>query len=97
MASSRGLWFAIAGSVVWLPVMIILLHFLGANLWIDSPTTLLWLVLSALVCLALNLGPDATWRGPRGNVALPCGAVSWVAPSIAPRRPCDEIARFEQE
>ena len=38
----------------WLPAMVILLYALGADVWIDKPQKVYWLVFTAMVCLGLN-------------------------------------------
>ena len=89
-------WNGFAGSVVWLPVMIIILYLLGARLWIERPSTLLWLVLSALVCLALNWGLMHLARSP-GKCGLALRS-SFIGHTVnRAQETLDEIARFEQE
>ena len=91
-----GIWFGFTGSVVWLPVMLVALYGLRADLWIDKPQKLYWLISSALVCLALNYGLLLLSRAP-GK----CGASlrrSWIGRSInRAQATLDEIAQFERE
>ena len=49
-------WYGLTGSVIWLPVMIVMLHAWGADRWIDKSHKMLWLISSAIACLALNYG-----------------------------------------
>ena len=49
-------WYGMTGSVVWLPVFVVVLHWLGAAGFTHRPRTVLWLVASAFVCLAFNYG-----------------------------------------
>lgn len=89
-------WNGFLGSVVWLPVMIIILHSLGAKRWIDNQSTLLWLVLSAIVCLALNWGLLRLARSP-GKCGLSLRR-SFIGRSVnRAQTMLDEIALFEQE
>jgi len=57
-------WYGMAGSVVWLPVLIIILHLLGADVWIHKPRAVWWLLTSAFVCLAFNCGLVLLARSP---------------------------------
>ncbi|MGI8435981.1 MAG: hypothetical protein ACR2NX_03635 [Chthoniobacterales bacterium] len=89
-------WNGFAGSVVWLPVMIIILHSLGAKRWIDNPSTLLWLVLSGIVCLALNWGLLRLARSP-GKCGLSLRRSFIGRTVVRAQATLDEIALFEQE
>src|SRR5689334_10674141 len=74
------IWHGIAGSVVWLPVLIIILHLLGADIWIQRPRAVWWLVTSGFVCLAFNYGLVLLARLP-GK----CGralAGSWIGRTV---------------
>ena len=90
------IWYGMAGSVVWLPVLIILLHLLGADTWMQKPRTLWWLLTSAFVCLAFNYGLVLVARSP-GK----CGralAGSWIGRSInRAQAALTEIKEFERE
>ena len=89
-------WYGMTGSVVWLPVFIILLHLVGADLWIQKPRALFWLVASAFVCLAFNYGLVLLARTP-GK----CGralATSWIGRSVnRAQAALSEIEEFERE
>jgi hypothetical protein len=84
------------GSVVWLPVMLIFLHSLGADLSHDQPRKLLWLFSSAAVCLALNYALMVLARSPgKGGRIL---RRSWIGGSVnRAQTMLDEIERFESE
>jgi hypothetical protein len=90
------IWYGLTGSVVWLPVMIIVLHWLGADAWIKKPQTISWLVASAFVCLAVNCGLVLLARRPgRWGRGL---AASWVGCSVnRAQAALDEIEDFERE
>ena len=90
------IWYGIAGSVVWLPVLIIILHLLGADTWIQKPRAVWWLLTSAFVCLAFNYGLVLLARSP-GK----CGralAGSWIGRSVnRAQAVLTEIKEFERE
>jgi hypothetical protein len=90
------IWHGLIGSVVWLPVMIVLLHLLGADLWIHKPRAVYWLVASAFLCFALNYGLIFLARTP-GK----CGralASSWIGRSVNRAQTIlNEIEEFERE
>ncbi|HEX4632024.1 MAG TPA: hypothetical protein VH188_13785 [Chthoniobacterales bacterium] len=89
-------WHGLTGSVVWLPVMIVLLHALGAKAWIDKPSKIVWLISTAVVCLALNYGLMRLARST-GR----CGQAlrrSWIGSTVnRAQATLDEIAQFEKE
>jgi hypothetical protein len=89
-------WYGLTGSVIWLPVMIVILHALGADLWIDKPHKMLWLISTAIVCLALNYGLMRLARSP-GR----CGRSlrrSWIGHTVnRVQTTLDEIEKFERE
>jgi hypothetical protein len=91
-----GIWFGLAGSIVWLPAMLIALFGLKADLWLDKPQKVWWLILSALVCLALNYGLLLLARSP-GK----CGSAlrrSWIGNTVnRAQSMLDEIEQFERE
>ena len=90
------IWHGMAGSVVWLPVLIIILHLLGADIWIRKPRAVWWLLGSAFVCLAFNFGLVLLARMPgRCGRAL---AGSWVGRSVnRAQAALNEIQEFERE
>jgi len=90
------IWHGLGGSVVWLPVLIIVLHLLGTDLWIRKPEAISWLVVSAFVCLAVNYGLVVLSRMPSSwGRAL---AASWVGPSVnRAQAVLDEIEEFERD
>ena len=90
------IWYGIAGSVVWLPVLIVILYLLGADTWIQKPRAVWWLLTSAFVCLAFNYGLVLLARSP-GK----CGralAGSWIGRSVnRAQAALTEIKEFERE
>ena len=90
------IWFAITGSLMWLPAMIVALYLLGGDLWVHSPRKVYWLVLSALVCVAFSYGLIQLARSPgKYGRAL---KTSWIGRSVnRAQAALDEIEEFECE
>jgi hypothetical protein len=88
-------WHGYTGSVVWLPVMIVLLHLLGAKVSLESQKVV-WLTLTAAVCLAFNYGLVRLARS-----SGKCGQAlrkSWIGSTVnRAQAVLDEIAQFEKE
>jgi hypothetical protein len=51
-----GIWFAAAGCLVWVPGLLVLFYFLGADLWMHKREVVYWNAASSLACLALCAG-----------------------------------------
>jgi hypothetical protein len=89
-------WHGLTGSVIWLPVMLVMLHFLGADRLIDKPSKVVWLISTALVCLGLNYGLMRLARSP-GK----CGRSlrrSWIGSAVNRAQDAlDEIEEFEKQ
>ena len=90
------IWYGMAGSVVWLPVLIVILHLLHADIWTQKPRAVWWLLSSVLVCLAFNYGLVLLARTPgRCGRAL---AGSWIGRSVnRAQAALTEIEEFERE
>ena len=88
-------WHGYAGSVAWLPVMIVILHLLGVKVSVGWQK-LAWLALTALVCLSFNYGLVRL-----GRSSGKCGQTlrkSWVGSTVnRAQTALDEIAQFEKE
>jgi hypothetical protein len=88
-------WHGYTGSVVWLPVMIVLLHLLGAKVSLESQKVV-WLALTAAVCLAFNYGLVRLARS-----SGKCGQAlrkSWIGSTVnRAQAVLDEIEQFEKE
>lgn len=89
-------WYAMTSSVVWLPGMLIALHYLGGDMLFDKPHKYVWLVSSAVVCFAVNYALVFLARSS-GR----CGAAlrnSWIGRTVnRAQETLDEIAQFERE
>ena len=87
--------FPTTGSFMWLPAMMVVLHWLGVESWPHSPRTLYWLVSTALVCIAFSCGLVMLAKSPGS-----CGRAlknSWVGRTVnRAQATLDEIAQFER-
>ena len=90
------IWHGFTGSVAWLPVMIVLLHAMGANVGSPKPSKVVWLALTTLACLTFNYALVRLARSPgRCGQAL---RKSWVGSTVnRAQTTLDEIAQFENE
>jgi len=90
------IWHGFTGSVAWLPVMIILLHVLGANAGFPKPQKIVWLVATVAVCLLFNYGLMRL-----AQTSGKCGQAlrrSWIGSAVnRAQTALDEIAQFEKE
>ncbi|MEY2505724.1 MAG: hypothetical protein QOH01_53 [Verrucomicrobiota bacterium] len=89
-------WHGLAGSVAWLPVMIVLLHVMGANAFTDKPAKVAWLISTAAVCLLANYGLMRLARSPgKWGRAL---RKSWIGSGVnRAQAMLDEIEEFESD
>jgi len=89
-------WYGLTGSVVWLPVMIVVLYLLGADFQMDKPQKIYWLISTAVVCLASSVGLMLLARS-HGK----CGQwlrESWIGRSVnRAQAALTEIEEFERE
>jgi hypothetical protein len=51
-----GIWFAIAGCFIWVPLMLMIFSGLGADVWMANRDVVYWFLLSSFICLALTYG-----------------------------------------
>lgn len=93
-----GIWFAIAGCFIWVPLMLIIFYKLGADVWATNPSVVYWFVASSFACLGIFYGLIAWSRRP-GQERL----ANYLKTSSAGRAVnraqalLDEIERFERE
>lgn len=92
------LWFGITGCFVWIPLMLMIFHRLGADVWVVHPEVVGWFLVSGLVCLAVLLG-IVFWsrRAGKEGAARKLDDNSAGRSVSRARALLDEIARFEQE
>lgn len=91
-------WFMIAGCLMWVPLVALLFHRAGLDLWRHRPGFLAMLVASGVACLGLAWGL-ATWSRRPGRVRLRRFVeASAVGRGIADAQAAlDEIERFERD
>jgi hypothetical protein len=51
-----GVWFAVAGCFIWVPLILMIFYGLGADVWMKSRDVVYWFLLSSSICLALTYG-----------------------------------------
>jgi hypothetical protein len=51
-----GVWFAVAGCLIWAPGLLVLFYLGGADLWVHKPEWVYWNIASSFLCLALCYG-----------------------------------------
>ena len=59
-----GLWFGVTGCFIWIPLMLMIFHGLGADVWKRSPQVVGWFFASALVGLGFIYALVAFSRRP---------------------------------
>lgn len=92
-----GLWFAVTGCFVWVPLMLAIFYALGADVWTHKPQVVGWFLASSVVALG------AVWvllrqaRGPGNERLARALDDSAVGRSVQRARAAlDEIERFER-
>ena len=58
------IWFGITGCFIWVPLMLVIFYWLGADIWVHEPQVVGWLVVSSAVALAAMFGIVAALRHP---------------------------------
>jgi hypothetical protein len=91
-----GPWFALAGCVVWVPAVLMVFQWLGADVWVHKPAVVAWFAASSAVCIGFTVALIAWVRrdAARARVADEGAAGRGLARAQAM---LDEIARFETE
>jgi hypothetical protein len=51
-----GVWFAVAGCLLWLPGLLIVLYLLGADVWVHKPEVVYWNIAVSFLCLGAAYG-----------------------------------------
>jgi hypothetical protein len=93
-----GIWFAVAGCFIWVPLMLMIFYGLGVDVWMAKREVVYWLVFSSFVCLALTYGL-VWWSRRPGQARL----ARYLRTSSAGRGVnraqalLEEIERFERE
>lgn len=92
-----GMWLAVAGCFIWLPLILLVPHYLGADAAPSSPQSGVWLILNVLVCLALAAAAVHLFRRGKGRLAKALRE-SAVGRSVNRSQALlEEIAQFERE
>jgi hypothetical protein len=92
-----GMWLAVAGCFIWLPLILLVPYYLGAVGWIASPRVFSWLILNILVCVVLAGMVVRLFRHGQGTLAkaLRESAVGRSVNRV--EAVLEEIARFEAD
>ncbi len=51
-----GMWFGVTGCFIWIPLMLMIFHALGADVWVRNPDVVNWFIVSGLICLGVLVG-----------------------------------------
>jgi hypothetical protein len=51
-----GIWFTIAGCLIWVPALFIMFYLIGADVWVRHPDVVYWNAASSFVCLGIAYG-----------------------------------------
>jgi hypothetical protein len=90
--------FAVAGCFAWIPLVLLVFQWLGADLWVHKPAMVAWFVLSGVVAAGFTWALVGWSRLPR-NAGLRRSMHDGAAGRSLARAQgmLDEIARFEQD
>jgi hypothetical protein len=64
-----GIWFTVAGCLIWVPGLFILFYLIGADVWVLHPDVVYWNVASSFLCLGIAYG-IVRWSRRPGNERL---------------------------
>lgn len=93
-----GLWFAVAGCFIWIPLILMIFHGLGADVWRRNPAVVLWFFVSAVICLGVVYAIVAFSRRPGRETFARNLADSSAGRSVRRAQTLlDEIVQFERE
>jgi hypothetical protein len=93
-----GIWFAVAGCFIWVPLILMIFHGMGVDVWMTKRDVVYWFFFSGFVCLALTYGL-VWWSRRPGQARL----ANYLRESSAGRSVnraqamLEEIERFERE
>ena len=86
------IWFGVTGCLIWIPLILMILHGLGADLWVRNPRVVGWLFLNGLICLGVFYG-IVSWEKLAKNFEENSGGRSVKRAQAL----LNEIERFERE
>ena len=93
-----GLWFGVSGCFIWIPLLLMIFHGLGADVWQRNPGVVGWLFVSGLISLGVVYA-IITWSRRPGKEKLVRNLEDSSAGRSVKRAQSllDEIERFERE
>jgi len=92
------LWFGVTSCFIWIPLLLIVFHGLGADIWMHHPEVIGWFVLNSLVGLGLLFGIVIWSRRPGMEKFARSLENSSVGRSVnRAQAMLEEIERFERE
>jgi len=92
-----GMWFAIAGCFIWIPLVLVIFYWLGADVWSAKPQVVYWFLMNGAVAVGLAFTLVYLTRHGQGRFAKylrasgPGRSVQRAEAALA------EIAQFEKE
>ncbi len=93
-----GMWFGVTGCFIWIPLLLMIFHALGADVWVRKPEVVGWFLVNGFAALAVLLG-IVFWSRRRGREKLAKNLDDGSAGRSVSRAQAllDEIAHFERE
>ena len=93
-----GLWFGITGCFIWIPLILIIFHGLGADVWKRNPAVVGWFLVSGLISLGVLYAIVAFSRRPGREKFAKSLEDSSAGRSVKKAESLlEEIAQFESE
>lgn len=93
-----GFWFGVTGCFIWIPLILMIFHGLGVDLWQRNPGVVGWFFVSGLISLGVFYAIVAFSRRPGKEVFAKNLADNSAGRSVRRAQTLlDEIAQFEQE
>lgn len=92
-----GTWFAITGCFIWIPLMLVVFYWLGADVWSAKPEVVSWFLLNGIVAAGLAYWLVYMTRHGQGRFAKYLQASAAGRSVKRAEAALDEIARFEKE
>jgi serine/threonine-protein kinase len=93
-----GIWFAVAGCLIWVPGLLVVFYLMGADLWVHKPAFVYWNIVSSIGCLGIAFGLFRWSRRPGQERLAKYLQESSAAKRIArAQETLAEIERFERD
>ncbi len=93
-----GFWFGVTGCLIWVPLLLVIVYWLGADLWVHRPDVVGWLVFNGVVAVAALFGIIAWLRRPSLEGLRRSLDTEAAGRNIRRAQAAlDEIARFERD